>query len=201
MAAGDGKNEVAMEELTLVHEGFKDTPAAADVDGRDFLTWQRNLGTRSAQADGDVDGADFLAWQRQAGATGGPGAEDLALSGDIDPKTLSGDFDGDGDVDGRDYLVWQRGAKVVEPDTEGSAVLERFGPPEAGSLKAGASEVLMESLVSPRDPATGQASGFSMDDDDPGPSILADLNGETTADVDGSDVFDAEIDVDLDFDL
>lgn len=201
MAAGDGKNEVAMEELTLVHEGFKDTPAATDVDGRDFLTWQRNLGTQSAQADGDVDGADFLAWQRQAGATGGRGAEDLALSGDIDPTTLSGDFDGDGDVDGRDYLVWQRGAKAVEPDTEGPAVLERFGPPEAESLKAGASEVLMESLVSPRDTASGQATGYAMDDDDPGPSILADLSGETPAEVGGGDMFDAEIEVDLDFDV
>lgn|GEM_PF-4222482 len=46
-----------------------------DVDGADFLAWQRNLGKRlpsppiagDFELDDDVDGADFLAWQRDFG--------------------------------------------------------------------------------------------------------------------------------------
>jgi hypothetical protein len=48
-----------------------------DVDGQDFLTWQRGLGTESgatlsdgnanAGADGDVDGDDLSAWRAQFG--------------------------------------------------------------------------------------------------------------------------------------
>jgi hypothetical protein len=48
-----------------------------DVDGRDFLAWQRGYGTPNAvRADGnsdddaDVDGSDLAAWQSQYGATG-----------------------------------------------------------------------------------------------------------------------------------
>ena len=44
------------------------------VDGNDFLTWQRNLGSTTAalDGDGDVDGRDFLVWQRGSGDAGGP---------------------------------------------------------------------------------------------------------------------------------
>ncbi|HEX6960707.1 MAG TPA: choice-of-anchor Q domain-containing protein [Lacipirellula sp.] len=50
----------------------------SDVDGRDFLTWQRNLGNDSAtRADGDadgdgvVDGQDLGVWQDNFGSAGG----------------------------------------------------------------------------------------------------------------------------------
>ena len=45
-----------------------------DVDGFDFLTWQRNLGSGTlpvqgdAQHDGDVDGPDFKVWEQQFGS-------------------------------------------------------------------------------------------------------------------------------------
>ncbi len=48
----------------------------ADVDGADFLTWQRGFGTGTTLAQGDanasgsVDGADLAIWQSQHGATG-----------------------------------------------------------------------------------------------------------------------------------
>jgi hypothetical protein len=62
-----------------------------------------------ADGDADVDGHDFLVWQRSTGGTAG-----LPLSGDVDPKTaVAGDFNGDGDVDGRDFLVWRRGSGVA----------------------------------------------------------------------------------------
>ena len=36
-----------------------------EVDGADFLNWQRGFGgTANFDDDGDVDGADFLVWQR-----------------------------------------------------------------------------------------------------------------------------------------
>jgi predicted outer membrane repeat protein len=74
-----------------------------DVDGRDFLTWQRGYGTPDAlHPDGDanfdglVDGIDLGIWQAQYGTS----------PNDV---LASADFDGDGDVDGRDFLTWQRG--------------------------------------------------------------------------------------------
>jgi hypothetical protein len=49
--------------------GLKLTSASAqqaDVDGRDFLVWQRNGSTQAGDFDmgGDVDGRDFLVWRR-----------------------------------------------------------------------------------------------------------------------------------------
>jgi len=56
--------------------------------------------------DGDVDGRDFMAWQRTDGST-----QNLAMwqeaMGDA-PVGLSSDADGDSDVDGRDFLAIQR---------------------------------------------------------------------------------------------
>ncbi len=199
MAFGKQGTDIAIEELSLAHQGLPSgATTAQSVDGSDFLVWQRLAGTQAAKEDAEVDGADFLAWQREAGVHAPDG---LVPSGDIHPNTLAGDYGADGDVDGRDFQMWQRGSKVVEPESEGFAVVERIGSPEAESLKAGASEVLMESLVSPRDPATGQAAGYATDNDDPGPSILVGLSGETTADLGSGDVFDAAMDVDLDFDV
>jgi hypothetical protein len=59
--------------------------------------------------DGDVDGPDFLAWQRNQSL--GPLADwqiNYGESGFSQP----GDFDGDGDVDGTDFLIWQRNPSV-----------------------------------------------------------------------------------------
>jgi hypothetical protein len=57
-------------------------------------------------SDGDVDGRDFLTWQRD------PSVGSLVdwQTGYADGVPhVSGDFDNDGDVDGRDFLEWQRG--------------------------------------------------------------------------------------------
>ena len=51
-----------------------DFDSDGDVDGRDFLIWQRGFGTGNSLADGDanssgtVDGADFSVWQTQYGS-------------------------------------------------------------------------------------------------------------------------------------
>jgi len=61
--------------------------------------------------DGDVDGADFLSWQRGE-SLGGFNSSDLAdweENYGTTAAVLSGDFDLDGDVDGGDFLSWQRG--------------------------------------------------------------------------------------------
>ncbi len=54
--------------------------------------------------DGDVDGADFLSWQREDGT--GDGLIDWENG--YNASAASGDFDNDGDVDGADFLSWQR---------------------------------------------------------------------------------------------
>ncbi len=60
-----------------------------DVDGADFLTWQRDL------AIGDLDD-----WMANFGS--------VLNSGPI----LSGDFDADNDVDGKDLLLWLRDPSI-----------------------------------------------------------------------------------------
>ena len=57
--------------------------------------------------DGDIDGADFLAWQR--GESPMP-LSDFDLNAWKESfHALSGDYDADGDTDGADFLAWQRG--------------------------------------------------------------------------------------------
>ncbi len=74
-----------------------------DVDGRDFLAWQRGFGTPNAvRADGDsdndadVDGSDLAAWQGQYGATGlGPLAAAVTAASDepmMEPAVLDAAF-------------------------------------------------------------------------------------------------------------
>ena len=73
----------------------------SDIDGADFLAWQRGfaVATLAGLSDGDanhdglVTGADLAIWGDQFGQ--GRGA-------------VAPDFDADNDVDGNDFLVWQR---------------------------------------------------------------------------------------------
>jgi len=59
--------------------------------------------------DGDVDGADFLAWQRDPGLGSLTDWEE-GFGGPI--AAISADFDNDNDVDGFDFLTWQRDTNV-----------------------------------------------------------------------------------------
>jgi subtilisin family serine protease len=84
-----------------------------DVDGNDFLAWQRNLGrtqatraTGDANGDGQVNSADLSEWRLDHGA----GATIPAV---VVPST--GDFDGNGLVDGSDFLQLQRGLGLSHP--------------------------------------------------------------------------------------
>ena len=64
--------------------------------------------TGDFDGDGDVDGADYLAWQR--GETPNPlNASELTGWENNFGFPFEGDFDTDGDVDGADFLAWQRG--------------------------------------------------------------------------------------------
>jgi hypothetical protein len=65
--------------------------------------------------DGDVDGQDFLLWQRNPSITPLSDWQNTYGSAGADPHggtTLPGDFDGDGQIDGWDYLAWQRDSTV-----------------------------------------------------------------------------------------
>jgi hypothetical protein len=63
-----------------------------DVDGADFLTWQRGVGTASgnsqgnANGDGAIDGADLTIWRGQFGG-GGPAT--IAASAIPEPETAT----------------------------------------------------------------------------------------------------------------
>jgi hypothetical protein len=112
--------------------GFDDDD---DIDGRDFLIWQRGFGITEwamredgdANLDGRVDGLDLTAWQAGYGIGGpvDPLGADFNLDNVVDGADLAawqegygttgtagargqGDADNDGDVDGRDFLFWQR---------------------------------------------------------------------------------------------
>jgi hypothetical protein len=82
-----------------------------DVDGSDFLEWQRTLGATVTQpgsgSDGDgngvVDAADGIAWQDNFGVV-----EAVA-------STMSVDFDGDSDMDGSDLLKRQQQLSATLP--------------------------------------------------------------------------------------
>ena len=82
-----------------------DFNADGQVNGSDFLTWQRNVGRTSATAstgDGNGDSVvnqhDLWVWRE----TFQSNAAAAAASG------VAGDFTGDNMVDGSDFLAWQR---------------------------------------------------------------------------------------------
>ncbi|HEX6962707.1 MAG TPA: hypothetical protein VF175_12620 [Lacipirellula sp.] len=72
-----GGVEFAIDDLDITAPAASpDFDADGDVDGADFLRWQRGLGTSSAAAangdadgDRDVDGADLVVWRNGLGAT------------------------------------------------------------------------------------------------------------------------------------
>ncbi|MDZ4656719.1 MAG: hypothetical protein SH868_03975 [Bythopirellula sp.] len=123
----------------------------ADIDGQDFLIWQRGYGSSAAlttefgdaNVDGIVDGLDLILWQAGYGLGGpvGPTTADFNQDGVIDEFDLiawqngygireifgaqdQGDSDSDGDVDGRDFLVWQRQYTGPAPEPVVDTTLE-----------------------------------------------------------------------------
>jgi hypothetical protein len=69
VAADAGRLDSA-NNLKQLNMGVHD--ADGDVDGRDFLIWQRNVGASGDfDNDGDVDGRDFLVWQRSGAPAAG----------------------------------------------------------------------------------------------------------------------------------
>ena len=89
--------------IIVVGVGDPDFDADGDIDGSDFLAWQRGYGSSNpASSDGDgnndgnVDVADLNLFDR-----------DYGQGSLVVPDT--GDYDSDGDSDGTDFLAWQRG--------------------------------------------------------------------------------------------
>jgi hypothetical protein len=72
-------DNIVVEQLPAIVAEDADFDADGDVDGRDFLTWQRGFGTPDAiladgdaDDDNDVDGDDLIIWQDQYGEPAGP---------------------------------------------------------------------------------------------------------------------------------
>jgi hypothetical protein len=92
--------------------------------GFDLPEWENSFGQQPGgdmDGDRDVDGADFLSWQRNLAAEVPPPADGADVDGDgfVDGRELDAwkaavgggdgyDADDDGDSDGADFLAWQR---------------------------------------------------------------------------------------------
>jgi hypothetical protein len=88
--------------LTLFPFLVADFDLDGDIDGRDFLIWQRNVwATNATFTQGDANGdcvvntQDLVIWGNNNGQSGGN-------------ANYCADFDRDGDITGRDLLIWQR---------------------------------------------------------------------------------------------
>lgn len=77
---GTGIGDLHYDQITGLPPGVADNAdfdSDGDVDGKDFLIWQRGYGSGTTRAQGDanssgtVTGADLLVWQDQYGGTGG----------------------------------------------------------------------------------------------------------------------------------
>lgn len=105
------------------------------VDEVDLQTLERSLGVQEPydiDLDGDVDGRDFLAWQRSYQPTipdftgtlvdlNGDGLyspADVQVWQDSYGVGAGADLDGDGDTDGRDFLLWQRSTPSFPADLD-----------------------------------------------------------------------------------
>jgi hypothetical protein len=74
-----------------------DFDADGDVDGADFLTWQRGLGVTSgatramgnADGDADVDAADLTIWKQQFGPTSSAAANLSSVSAIPEPSAAA----------------------------------------------------------------------------------------------------------------
>ena len=87
---------------TLVIDDNPDFDADGDVDGFDFLAWQRGFGSNNASTtDGDANN-DSKVTERDLRAIVRDFGQNSVVIG-------TGDFDSDGDRDGSDFLAWQRG--------------------------------------------------------------------------------------------
>ncbi len=85
-----------------------DADGDGDTDGRDFLTWQRQLSSFNLSADFDFDGK--------------VGSGDLGLWLSSYANSAGGDADGDGDTDGRDFLIWQRQFSAIMQEVFSSSL-------------------------------------------------------------------------------
>jgi len=111
--------------LRIIEKVFAgDFDGDGDVDGFDFLLWQRGFGNTNAtrmdgdaDGDGDVDADDLKIWSAQYGQGAAIDADfnndnsvdsvDLDIWEQSFGQNTNGDADGDGDTDGFDFLAWQ----------------------------------------------------------------------------------------------
>ncbi|NOZ39766.1 MAG: hypothetical protein GXP24_06020 [Planctomycetes bacterium] len=153
----------AMIEATFVGPQA-DFDADGDVDGTDFLVWQRGFGITSgatltegdADSNGTVDAADLVAWQSQF------------VSAFVEPQA---DFDADGDIDGSDFLAWQRGfgitsgATLTEGDADGNGAVDAADFEEWQSQFGAVLEPVIAAATSSSTPASfaAQAQALLLD--------------------------------------
>ena len=103
----DYRLTVAVPQLPLITGIPADFDQDNDVDGADFLRWQRNAGRpgvptqAQGNANGDLhtNGQDLAEWKQDFGTV----VASAALVAE------SSDYDNDQDVDGHDFLAWQLG--------------------------------------------------------------------------------------------
>ena len=95
-------------------ENGPDFDEDGDIDGFDFLAWQRGFGSMGAigagdgdsDNDNDVDSDDLVDWEAGFGTVESPPAPVIVETAD---------YDEDGDTDGADFLAWQQGFGAASP--------------------------------------------------------------------------------------
>jgi hypothetical protein len=164
--------------------GFDDDD---DIDGRDFLIWQRGYGITEwamredgdANQDGRVDELDLAIWQKGYGLGGvvGPPSADFNQDGYVDGSDLAtwqvgygiqrtgnahsqGDANRNGDVDGRDFLIWQRQYTGPAPEQVVAPELQTSDISDSSSLSV---LEFVESILSGGQ-STGSQSSISAED-------------------------------------
>ena len=104
-AVGGNASDIGAYEAQILPSA--DFDEDGNVDGHDFLTWQRGFGIAAgaerldgnSDDDGDVDSSDLAAWEVSY----------------VTNSLPSADFDGDGAVTGFDFLAWQQGFGTPAP--------------------------------------------------------------------------------------
>lgn len=128
-AAFDFVQESAVATVSIVVGISGDFNADGNVDGVDFLIWQRGAGQLGGAVltdgdsnfDGNVDALDLSVWEQQFAASQAP-------------VPSNGDANGDGQVDGLDFLAWQRGFGTTSGATASDGDADADGDVDAADL-------------------------------------------------------------------
>ena len=108
-------DDLQLLQQSINKEKLSDSDNDGDVDGRDFLTWQRHYTP-------DLVDPNFLLADLNKDDVFN--ADDLPVWLNAYGNSASADLDGDGDSDGHDLLIWQRAAPSDPADVNADFLVD-----------------------------------------------------------------------------